>query len=75
MMIPKRVSFRTILTNHQRENMSEAEQNDLLMRMARDALAREILEVDGAIHIDTRYDIATRDTMIDHSVVVLVEEK
>jgi hypothetical protein len=49
-------------------------QIDFLMKAAAHALAREILDMDGVIQIQTDHDISTLNTRIVHSMRVVIEE-
>ena len=66
------VHFRSILTDHQKIQLSGQQQNDWLMRQAAEALVREILKLDGAIEIQSQYNIATLTTEVDHKVHIFI---
>ena len=68
----EQVYFNSILPDHIKQEDQKV-QMDCLMSMAANALAREILELDGAITIHTDYDIQNRRTRITHKVCIGVE--
>jgi len=69
------VYFKTVLPNRVKHESKEI-QSKHLMQQAAHALAHEILEIDGAIHINTEYDLLTQETRIEHQVrVVIMQEK
>jgi len=71
----KNLDFSVNLPDHIKRSCTKKEQQDYLLHVAANELARIIIELDGVFTIDTRYDINTHNTEVGHRMKVLVIKK
>lgn len=69
------LDFTVNLPDHIKVSCTKAEQQDYLLHVAANEIARMIIQMDGVFTIDTQYNIDTHDTLVGHRMKVLVIKK
>jgi len=68
----KNLDFSVMLPDHIKISCTRKEQQDYLLHIAANEIARIIIGMNGVFTIDTRYDVNAQTTEVGHRMKVLV---